>query len=124
MKKIILFGVLLFVLSINLSTKPAENLNLEWRSFVQADSLIKDKLEYFHFQTSGTPKRLLSTEAYQTIVQAAKLSGYEEGELEVIVYVVDKKSKEERRAPLPNFNTTPYRGSNQQKPKSYPKKFE
>ncbi|MBC8043649.1 MAG: hypothetical protein IAF08_09430 [Rhizobacter sp.] len=49
--------------------------------------------DYFYFQTSGTPKFLLSESARSAVLAAAQASGYTEAEIEVTVYVVDKNSK-------------------------------
>lgn len=49
--------------------------------------------EYFYFQTTGTPKFLLSEKAREAVLAAAKLSGYTEDEIEVTIYVADKVSK-------------------------------
>jgi ABC-type sugar transport system substrate-binding protein len=55
------------------------------------------RADYFYFQTTGTLKPLLSDPTYKAVVAAAKAAGYTEGEIEVTLYVVDRKSREERR---------------------------
>ena len=74
------------------------------------------RTDYFYFQTTGTIKPLLSDPTYKAVLAAAKASGYDEKEIEVTLYVVDRKSREERR-----FIPTATR---QKLDKPYVKKFE
>ncbi len=55
------------------------------------------RADYFYFQTTGTIKPLLSESTYKAVLAAAKAAGYSEEEIEVTLYVVDRKSREERR---------------------------
>lgn len=55
------------------------------------------RADYFYFQTTGTIKPLLSDATYKAVLAAAKAAGYSEDEIEVTIYVVDRKSRLERQ---------------------------
>jgi hypothetical protein len=56
------------------------------------------KAETFFFQSTGAPRFMLSEKALQAVMNAAKASGYDEAEIEVTVFVRDKKSTEEKKS--------------------------
>lgn len=61
------------------------------------------RAEYFYFQTTGSIKPLLSEATYKAVLAAAQAAGYSEDEIEVTIFVVDRKSRQERlRSLQPN----------------------
>ncbi len=66
-------------------------------SFSAGDSTYR--ADYFYFQTTGTIKVLLSEATYKAVLAAAKAAGYSEDEIEVTIYVVDRKSRLEQQRP-------------------------
>ncbi len=57
------------------------------------------RADYFYFQTTGSIKVLLSEATYRAVLAAAQAAGYSEDEIEVTIYVVDRKSRLERQRP-------------------------
>lgn len=55
------------------------------------------RADYFYFQTTGSIKPLLSEATYKAVLAAAQAAGYSEDEIEVTIYVVDRKSRLERQ---------------------------
>ncbi len=89
--------VLLALLAVLFTVQP----NKAMESALPAASDSTYRADYFYFQTTGTIRILLSEATCKAVLAAAQAAGYSEDEIEVTIYVVDRKSRLERqRAPM------------------------
>ncbi|MCS7012907.1 MAG: hypothetical protein RML35_01935 [Chloroherpetonaceae bacterium] len=115
-------GLFLLTAALLLSSSPSSTPHRHCDTPSATSTLAADstyRTEYFYFQTTGTPKSLLSEATYKAVIAAAQAAGYSEDEIEVTIFVVDRKSRQERLRSL-----QPHPRSRQELRRPTVKKFE